>query len=507
MMMRRAVLGCVLCLMAAACSVAADPVVVGRSATATVATTNPPTAAQGSTPSASTVPAGGSSPTSPSRSLSAGDSRFPELGSADLDVRHYLVALDYDPDQLTLAGTVTATGTLVNATDQVALDLDGPVVAEVRSDGAPTEFSIGEQELIVELGALRPAGAPFSIAVDYAVVVSGRNFFDGDAGLFATADGLWSVNEPDGVSTWMPVNDHPTDKATWTFEIEVPVGSTAITNGALVSTRRGDGTTTWSWEQQEPMASYLVLLLVGDYELVEDGSSPSGVELHHVVLAADRAALDPYLAVTRDQLAFFESVFGPYPFDRYGVAITDSVGGLAMETQGLSLFSVAQLNGDLGPIQHAYLAHELAHQWFGDAVSPATWDDIWLNEGFATYAEWLWFEAAGFGDVDVRAERTLRGLPATGWPLDRPEQLFGDVVYDGGATVLHALRIVVGDEAFFAGLRAWVDTYLDGTATTAEFRAVMEAASGLELGDFFDSWVSAASIPPEFPTREILAFR
>jgi aminopeptidase N len=501
--MRRGVLGCVLCLAAAACSVAADPVVIERSPTATVTTTMPARAAPGSLPPASTEPAAGASdsPTTPSRSLSAGDVRFPELGSSDLDVHHYLVTLGYDPANLTLAGTVTADGTLVNATDQVALDLEGPVVAEVRSDGAPTGFSIGERELIVELGELRPAGTPFSIAVDYAVVVGGGSFFDGDAGLFATAGGLWSVNEPDGASTWMPVNDHPTDKSAWTFEITVPTGSSAVANGALVSTRQGDGTTTWSWEQQEPMASYLVLLLVGDYELVDDGSSPSGVELDHVVLAAERSALDPYIEVTRDQLAFFESVFGPYPFDRYGVAITDSVGGLAMETQGLSLFSVAQLNGDLEPIQHAYLAHELAHQWFGDAVSPATWDDIWLNEGFATYAEWLWFEEVGFGDVDDRARRTLRGLPVTGWPLDRPEELFGDVVYDGGATVLHALRIVVGDEAFFAGLRDWVGTHLDGSATTADFRAGMEAASGHDLGDFFDRWVSAESIPPELPAE------
>lgn len=497
-------LGWVLCLSAAGCSAASDPVIVISSRAAATSTTSPvsttvvPTGGDqgGATPPSSSIP---SIPSMPSRSVSAGDLRFPELGSSDLDVEHYLVRLEYAPPDLTLAGTVTATGTLLNPTDQVALDLDGPVVSEVRSDGSPVDFSVGDRELLVELGAVRPVGTQFAIAVDYVVEVGGGNLFDDGAGIFVTPDGLWSVNEPDGASTWMPVNDHPTDKSAWTFEITVPTGSTAIANGALTSTSQGEVTTTWSWEQPEPMASYLVLLLVGDYELVADGTSPSGVALEHVVLAARRDVLDAYTQVTRQQLAFFESLFGPYPFDRYGVAITDSVGGLAMETQGLSLFSVAQLNGDLQPIQHSYLAHELAHQWFGDAVSPASWDDIWLNEGFATYGEWLWLEEIGLGSVGDRAARTLAGLAATGWPLDRPADLFGTVVYQGGATVLHALRTVVGDEAFFAGLRAWVGTHIDASATTADFQVEMETASGLDLTDFFDTWVSAESIPRQLP--------
>jgi aminopeptidase N len=310
---------------------------------------------------------------------------------------------------------------------------------------------------------------------------------------------VWSVNEPDGASTWLPVNDHPTDKATWSFEVTVPSGLTAVANGALSGSVDDGAAVTWTWEQTEPMASYLILLLVGRYDLVDDGVSPSGVALDHVVLSSRRATLDPYLDATRRQLAYFESLFGPYPFDRYGVAITDSVPGLAMETQGLSLFSSVNLDGRLGPEQEAYLAHELAHQWFGDAVSPAQWDDIWLNEGFATYAQWLWFEQIGLGDVDTTARRTLADLPPTGWPLDRPAELFGTVSYEGGAVALHALRLTVGDDAFFAGLRDWVATHLDGSATTDDFRAVMEAASGLDLSGFFRDWVEADTIPRRFP--------
>jgi aminopeptidase N len=248
------------------------------------------------------------------------------------------------------------------------------------------------------------------------------------------------------------------------------------------------------------MAPYLITLLIGDYELIDDGTTDGGVDLVHAVLRSRSETLDPYLDATRRQLAFFEDIFGPYPFDRYGVAITDSIPGLAMETQGLSLFSSGDLDGTLGPTQHSFLAHEIAHQWFGDAVSPARWNDIWLNEGFATYAEWLWMEEVGFGDVDQRAEVNVNGLPRSGWPLAEPDDLFSTVTYQGGATVLHALRLTVGDDSFFAGMRSWVATYLDGAATTADFQAVMEASSGIDLEQFFDAWVYAEAIPSQLPS-------
>ena len=498
--------GSLLCIAVAGCTVVADPVAV-RSSLSPVS--EPPLAVDDATvaPDPQAVPEVGQSDdtddrsATPSRSVTAGDQRFPALGSSDIDVEHYDVALEYDPDSRSLVGSVALDGTFVHPTDRVALDLNGPEVAQVRSEGNALEFSLVERDLIVALDDVRPAGSEFSLTVEYSVKIAEQSFFAGGLGLFPTRDGLWSLNEPDGASTWLPVSDHPTDKATWTFEVTVPAGLAAISNGELIDSAEGVAGTTWTWDQTEPMASYLVLLLVGDYELVDDGFSSSGVDLDHVVLRSDREALDAYLSVTRDQLEFYEELFGPFPFDRYGLAIADSVGGLAMETQGLSMFSRSDFDGTLGPWQHAFLSHEIAHQWFGDAVSPASWNDIWLNEGFATYAQWLWLDEVGYEPVDETAKRVLDRLPTRGWPLAEPEEMFGSVVYDGGATVLHALRLTVGDQAFFAGLRAWVVTHLDGTATTEDLRATMEQASGVDLTDFFETWVYAASIPSTLPAR------
>ena len=246
------------------------------------------------------------------------------------------------------------------------------------------------------------------------------------------------------------------------------------------------------------MATYLVTMLVGDYVLVDGGTSATGVELAHAALRDEQEALDGYREVTDRQLSFFTERFGPYPFDRYGLALADSLPGLAMETQGLSLFSVADLDGSLGPLQHLLLAHELAHQWFGNAVSPESWNDIWLNEGFATYAQWMWLEEAGIGTVDGYAGAAL-GAMRDCLPLSRPCELFGPLVYEGGGATAHALRLTVGDDAFFAGLRVWVETHLDSTASTADLQAVMEQASGRDLSQFFAEWVDGTTPPSRFP--------
>jgi aminopeptidase N len=510
--MRRAVLirvliGIAAFMAAAGCEPSGSPVIVSSRQTATSiaapgGTTPTPsaTAPLGTDSTSTSLPVVDQGPIS--RSASIGDRRYPALGSADIDVDDYFVDFSFQPEGHRLTGSVTARGRFRATTDQISFDADGLSIRQASVNGQPAEFTISDRQLTIALDSVMSPGTLFETVVDFESAAFEGEWDPDRAGLFASDGGVWAVNEPDGTSTWIPVSDHPSDKSTWTFEIVVPPGLEAIANGELTgSTTNSDGSTTWRWEQTEPMAPYLITMLIGDYDFVDAGTSDTGVALRHVVVSDRRDSVDAYLDVTEQQLKYFTDLFGPYPFDGYGIAITDSIPGLAMETQGLSLFSSSDLDGTLGYGQHLFLAHELAHQWFGDAVSPALWDDIWLNEGFATYAQWLWIDSVGLDQLDSVAEGALAALPAFGWPLSQPDQMFGQIAYDGGAVALHALRLTVGDEAFFAGLRQWVATYLDSSATTDDFQAVMELVSSVDLDRFFEDWVHASKIPDAFPGR------
>ena len=308
----------------------------------------------------------------------------------------------------------------------------------------------------------------------------------------------------------MPCNDHPSDKATYTFEITVPSGLTAVANGDLVDQTSSEGLTTYTWAEGRPMATYLIQLLTGDYSIVE-GVGPNGLPLLSVVLTADEERMQVYLDGIAEQIDFFDDLFGPYPLDRYGVAMTDSFGGLAMETLGRSLFSREDfLSGENGYIEQLLLSHELGHQWFGDAVTLARWQDIWLNESFATYAQWLWLDHVGLDTLDDQASQALigrRGERAA--PPGDPEvgDLFGFNSYDGGATVLHALRRTIGDDRFFDLLRAWVERFDGRSASTHDFIALAEEIAGQDLSEFFDTWLYGPGdlVPPRYPARSASA--
>jgi aminopeptidase N len=297
----------------------------------------------------------------------------------------------------------------------------------------------------------------------------------------------------------MPCNDHPSDKATYTFTISVPIGTTAVANGALTDQHTARDTDVWVWQEDRPMATYLIQLLTGDYQVIES-AGPNGVPLVSAVLRDDVATMQPFLDVTPQMMKYFEKFFGAYPLDRYGLAITDSFSGLAMETQERSLFSRLDFeDGQLGQSQQMYLSHELAHQWFGDAVSPAQWSDIWLNESFATYSEWLWADHIGAEGIESRAASEL-AFRAPGSSTDPSAgDLFGSNSYGGGAVVLHALRHTIGDEAFFELLSRWVAENNGESRVTADFVALAQEVAGTSLTDFFDTWLYADSPPTQFP--------
>jgi aminopeptidase N len=438
------------------------------------------------------------------------DRLFPDLGAPAVDVVSYLVKLDVDVDAGTFDAVVDVIADVDTSVRQMALDAAGFTVDSVQIDGDDALFEQPGDELVIALPA--DSGRRVTATITYSATPGGAFSAVGlPTGWFRTDGGSYVLNEPDGARRWLPSNDHPSDKATWRFEITVPDGVTVSANGDLV--QEGQLGVPWIWQMSQDMPTYLVHLVIGAYDVVDGGllTSADGdeIQLTHLVPTGKQAEFQRFIDQTPKQFDFFEERFGPYPLADYGLAFVDSVPGLAMETQGRSLFSQLDFQvpefGDeeeqVGFPQQLLLAHELAHQWFGNAVSPATWSDIWLNESFATYAQYLWLDEIELVDLDSEMSELLlarqTGDVATGTPT--LESMFGFESYDGGSVVVHALRLEVGDDAFFELLVEWVGTNTGTSQSSDSFIALAQNLTGSDLGEFFDTWLYATSLPEKFP--------
>ncbi len=429
-----------------------------------------------------------------------GDSLYPGLGNGGYDVIHYDLELDFTPDNVGGAGTIVARTTIRAATtDDLTsfnLDLTGLDVATVSVDGRGADFVRTGAELTIVPAEPLPDGAefvtvveysgtPIPVAVDETSPVTGWTPSDG---------GIFVAGEPTGASGWFPVNDHPSDKAGYTITVTAPDDLVVASIGRLVSrATSGDGTATWRYEAPAPTASYLVALAIDDLTLFEQGTF-DGVLLRHA-FASELA--EPARADTDrlpEVLAYFSSVFGPFPFEVYGHLVVDTPFGAALETQTLTVFGSDTVEGT-GRLPNV-VVHELAHQWFGDHVGLADWSDLWLNEGFATYAEFLWFEHDGRLTRDDIGRLILdAGVPLTPPGTPDPADLFARSIYLRGALTLHAIRLTVGDDAFFEILRGWTERFGGATATTDDFVELAEAVSGQTLRPLIEAWLYAEEMP------------
>lgn len=455
----------------------------------------------------STTPSAAPSPSaSPTQARSftpgaagVGDDYFPSYGNGGYDVGRYTVKVRYDPAKDRLAGTVTVQATATADLSTFNLDLAGLTVERVTVDGAPATHSRDRNELVVKPAAGLINGNGFVAEITYAGVPKPlRNEVLGDGGFLHTTDGAIALGQPESASTWFPVNDHPSDKAAYDFEITVPDGLTAISNGVPGGKTSKGGWTTWKWSEKSPMASYLSTLVIGKFR-VTTGEHKGRPVYSAVTTKLAKGAADASIARTVTVADYLESVFGPYPFDAYGgVVVSDSRIGYALETQSRPVYSGGFFRqGENTEV----VAHELAHQWFGDSVALAKWEDIWLNEGFATYAEWLWAEHTGAYTAEEAFDDRYARMSTSVWkvPPGRPgvKELFSDSVYQRGGMTLHALRVAVGDKAFFEIVKAWAADKRNGTATTAEFVALAERVSGKQLDPLFDAWLYGTRKPAQ----------
>ena len=429
-----------------------------------------------------------------------GDPYFPDLGNGGYDVTHYALNLTVDPKANHLDGIATISATATQDLARFDLDLSGLEVYTLKVDGNDAPFTRDGRELVITPETTLAKGKDFTISVLYRGSPEPRSTksLPIAVGWIATGDATYVLSEPEGASTWFPVNDHPSDKATYTFHLRVPVGTTAVANGDLVAqTQSRDGKSTiFTYEESAPMASYLAEVAIGDFQ-VQTADGPNGVKIRNAFASplATPAAED--FRRTPDMLQLFADDFGPYPFDVYGVVVVNDRTQLELETQTLSLFDSSYVNGQAN--DDVIAAHELAHQWFGDSVSISTWKDIWLNEGFATYAEWLWQEHTGGPAVAASAARAHDSLPpeAAALPGDPGVDHLFDVptVYIRPAVMLQALRATVGDDAFFAILRTYTQRFAGKNATTDDFIAVVNEVAKRDVHDLFDAWLYRAPLP------------
>ncbi|MEH1169144.1 M1 family metallopeptidase [Micromonospora sp. CPCC 205539] len=426
-----------------------------------------------------------------------GDPYFPTYGNGGYDVGRYAIKVRYDPakDQLTGAATVTATATA--DLSAFNLDLAGLTVKSVTVDGAPATHTRQRNELVIKPAAGLITGNGFVAEITYGGQPKAlENEVLGEGGFLHTSDGAIALGQPESASTWFPVNDHPSDKAAYDFEITVPDGLTAVSNGVPGGKTSKGGWTTWKWSEKSPMASYLSTVAIGKFRITT-GEHKGRPVFSAITTKVAKGAADASIERTVTVADYLESVFGPYPFDAYGgVVVSDSRIRYALETQSRPVYSASffQQGENTGVV-----AHELAHQWFGDSVALAKWEDIWLNEGFATYAEWLWAEHTDVRTAEQAFETKYANAAATLWktPPGKPgvREIFSASVYERGGMTLHALRVAVGDKAFFEIVKTWAAEKRNGTATTAEFVALAERISGKQLDALFDAWLYGTKKP------------
>lgn len=439
-----------------------------------------------------------------------GDPVYPGLGNGGYRVASY--HLDFDCSQGTkqVSATTTITARAEQELRSFNLDAAGLEIGSVQVNGRAARFDQDGEELVVRPAHRLHRRLPFVVTVKY--TVEPGKIPPPDGGWVTTPDGFATAPQPAGAHTIFPCNDHPSDKARYTIRITAPRGLDGVASGIkLKEHRHADGSTTTLWAPREPMATELVQISVGAYKTIERGHV-GGTFVRDVVPVERAADLEPALALTPGLIRWLVPYLGDHPFEAYGLLPAnsddpDAFDFTGLETQTLTLYKpgfLAQEEKLIG----SHMMHELVHNWWGNSVSPATWSDLWINEGHADFYGLIyryergWEDSNGFVTMAERMKYTYgQGdiWRSTSGPVAKPdaENLFDNQRYTGGVLVLYALRERIGEKAFMKLERRLLAERRNRTISTEDYidaAARISADSGVRA--FLEDWLYGSKIPP-----------
>lgn len=427
------------------------------------------------------------------------DPYLPKNGNFGYRVSRYELELEYKVSSNRLAGTATITAVTLASLQSFTLDLaENLGVTKMSVNGKrPAHFAASGGKLRIRLDRPLPAGSAMSIMVRYGGVPRPIRTLWGEVGFEELSNGALVAGQPNGSPSWFPCDDHPSSKASYRIQISTDSPYYAVAPGELVSRRVRAGQTVWTYEMPDPTPTYLATIQIGQYDMNQ--LPKTAVPMRAAVPARLRSNFNHDFGRQPAMMRLFVKLFGPYPLSAgYTVVITEDDLEIPLEAQGISIFGANHCDGHRS--YERLIAHELAHQWFGNSVTVRRWRDIWLHEGFACYAEWLWSEHSGGRSAEQLARHHYQRLVAAPQDLvlcnPGPADMFDDRVYKRGALTLHALRGRIGDDRFFSLLRDWTTRYRHGTVVTDDFTGLAAHYADVSLRPLWDTWLYSPRVPP-----------
>ncbi|GEM47157.1 M1 family metallopeptidase [Deinococcus cellulosilyticus] len=423
---------------------------------------------------------------------------YPDSLDPNIDVQNYTLDLRVKPEQNQLDATASIQLKTTQTVSRIHLAFYGLKISSVKQGNTSLKFDQQSRKVTIQLGKTVPRNTSITLDIAYSgvprpVLEPGETYEDG-IGWKKHKNGIFVLNEPNGAMTWFPGNDHPSDKATFKVSITVPSKYLAVFNGTAQGSRNTGNQTTYTYQSIEPMATYLTTVHINQYN-VERSTLNGGVQVRNYrPVGISKTFQAAELAKLPDMMRFMESWAGPYPFKEYGVIFTEHPTPYALETQTLSTFPNR-------PLKDWGFLHEFSHQWFGNSITPKTWSDLWLNEGFATFFQDLYqypreADLKAFLKTRHTRNRTQQMKPPY---IKEREELFSQRAYQRGALVLHALRYRLGDAEFRRILKVYYNTYKFSNASSEDFiQTVVKASGKTDLKAFLESWIYGRLVP-DFP--------